>query len=89
MIDESTRVVHASTGEAAGGWRERVWKYVEVTKPSTVALLVVTCIGAMVAAGGVGALSLVEWAVALVAITRPAALLPIRSLATSTATSTR
>jgi protoheme IX farnesyltransferase len=69
MVDESTRAVRAATADATSRWRARVWKYVEVTKPSTVALLVVTCIGAMVAAGGVGALSLAEWAVALVAIT--------------------
>jgi protoheme IX farnesyltransferase len=46
-----------------------VYKYIEVTKPSTVALLVFTCIGAMVAAGGVGSLSLGGWVVALIAIT--------------------
>jgi heme o synthase len=69
MIDESTRAVHPVVVDTAGNWRARIGKYVEVTKPSTVALLVVTCVGAMVAAGGVGALSLAEWAVALVAIT--------------------
>ncbi|MBN1661269.1 MAG: protoheme IX farnesyltransferase [Anaerolineae bacterium] len=69
MIDESARSVHPVAVDAARNWRARIGKYVEVTKPSTVALLVVTCVGAMVAAGGVGALSLAEWAVALVAIT--------------------
>jgi len=39
-----------------------------VTKPSTVALLVFTCIGAMVVAGGVGTLSVGRWALALIAI---------------------
>jgi protoheme IX farnesyltransferase len=47
----------------------RVWPYVEVTKPSTVLLLVFTCLGTMVAAGGVGSLSGAEWALALIAIT--------------------
>jgi protoheme IX farnesyltransferase len=50
-------------------WRARIWKYVEVTKPSTVALLVFTCLGTIVAAGGVGQLSLGGWIVALIAIT--------------------
>jgi protoheme IX farnesyltransferase len=50
-------------------WRIRAAKYVEVTKPSTVTLLVFTCLGAMVAAGGVGGLSVGGWAVALIAIT--------------------
>jgi protoheme IX farnesyltransferase len=54
---------------AVAHWRVRVAKYVEVTKPSTVALLVFTCVGAMVAAGGVGGLSAGGWVVALVAIT--------------------
>ena len=53
----------------AGGWRATVWKYIEVTKSSSVALLVVTCFGAMVAAGGVGGLSLGGWFLALVSIT--------------------
>jgi len=52
-----------------GRWQARIWKYVEVTKPSTVALLAFTCLGAMVAAGGVGQLSLESWGVALIAIT--------------------
>jgi protoheme IX farnesyltransferase len=51
-----------------GAWHRRLWKYVEVTKPSTVALLVFTCIGTMVAAGGVGGLSVGGWALAIVAI---------------------
>jgi protoheme IX farnesyltransferase len=46
-----------------------MWKYVEVTKPTTVALLVFTCIGAMVAAGGVASLPPVGWLLALAAIT--------------------
>jgi heme o synthase len=69
MLKESTTVEQPELARNAGGWRARVWKYVEVTKPSTVALLVVTCVGAMVAAGGVGGLSLGGWLVALVAIT--------------------
>ena len=68
MIDESSRVDQLTVAEGARSWRARVWKYVEVTKPSTVALLVFTCVGSMVAAGGVGELSLGGWALALVAI---------------------
>ncbi len=64
MIDESTTATRLPWIESS-----RVWKYVEVTKPSTVALLVFTCVGAMVAAGGVSSLSLGNWALALVAIT--------------------
>jgi protoheme IX farnesyltransferase len=69
MLDESTSLARPSLAQAARFWRARVWKYVEVTKPSTVALLVFTCLGAMVTAGGVGGLSLGGWALALVAIT--------------------
>jgi protoheme IX farnesyltransferase len=69
MLDESTTVARPSLAQAARFWRARVWKYVEVTKPSTVALLVFTCLGAMVAAGGVGGLSSGGWALALIAIT--------------------
>jgi protoheme IX farnesyltransferase len=69
MIDESTSIAHPSTAQVARRWAARAWKYVEVTKPSTVALLVFTCLGAMIVAGGVGALSAAEWVVALVAIT--------------------
>jgi protoheme IX farnesyltransferase len=58
-----------SLSQSARRWPARIWKYIEVTKPSTVALLVFTCIGSMVAAGGVGGLSLGGWAVALIAIT--------------------
>lgn len=54
---------------AAQGWRARIWKYIEVTKPSTVALLVFTCVGTMVVAGGVGSLPLSSWILTLVAIT--------------------
>jgi protoheme IX farnesyltransferase len=61
---ETTRFV----AQSARRWHDRIWKYVEVTKPSTVALLVFTCLGAMVAAGGVGQLSLGDWVVALIAI---------------------
>jgi protoheme IX farnesyltransferase len=50
-------------------WQARIWKYVEVTKPSTVGLLVFTCLGAMVVADGVGQLSLGGWVLAIVAIT--------------------
>jgi protoheme IX farnesyltransferase len=69
MLDESTTVARLSLAQAARFWKARVWKYVEVTKPSTVALLVFTCLGAMVAAGGVGALPAGGWALALIAIT--------------------
>ncbi len=69
MLNKSTVVEQAELGRKAERWQARVWKYIEVTKPSTVALLVVTCVGAMVAAGGVGALSLGGWFLALVAIT--------------------
>jgi heme o synthase len=69
MLNESTAVEQPELARDAGGWWARVWKYVEVTKPSTVALLVVTCVGAMVAAGGVGGLSPGGWLVALLAIT--------------------
>jgi protoheme IX farnesyltransferase len=66
MLDESTKLGSLT---ATQSWRERVWKYIEVTKPSTVALLVFTCIGSMVAAGGIGGLSPGGWVVALIAIT--------------------
>jgi protoheme IX farnesyltransferase len=69
MLDESTGESHLSRARGARRWHDRVYKYIEVTKPSTVALLVFTCIGAMVAAGGVGSLSLGGWMVALIAIT--------------------
>ena len=69
MTNEPASVPQASLVEASRRWRARLWKYVEVTKPSTVALLVFTCLGAMVAAGGVGGLSLGGWVLALLAIT--------------------
>jgi protoheme IX farnesyltransferase len=69
MLDESTGASSVSAPTATQRWRARIWKYVEVTKPSTVALLVFTCLGSMIAAGGVGGLSLLGWVVALVAIT--------------------
>jgi protoheme IX farnesyltransferase len=69
MVDESTDITCIKPAPANASWRARIWKYIEVTKPSTVALLVVTCIGSMIAAGGVGGLSPVEWVLALVAIT--------------------
>jgi heme o synthase len=69
MLDESTGTSHVPTAEGSRGWRARIWKYVEVTKPSTVALLVFTCVGAMIVAGGIGSLSLAEWMLALMAIT--------------------
>jgi heme o synthase len=69
MLDESTRAGRLASAEKARSWRARIWKYVEVTKPSTVALLVFTCIGAMIAAGGIGSLSLGQWTLALIAIT--------------------
>jgi protoheme IX farnesyltransferase len=69
MFDESADATRLSLTQGVRRWRTRVWKYIEVTKPSTVALLVFTCVGAMVAAGGVGSLSLGNWALALMAIT--------------------
>ena len=69
MIDESSRADRLTAVKGAKRWQARVWKYVEVTKPSTVALLTFTCVGSMVAAGGVGGLSLSGWALALIAIT--------------------
>ncbi len=68
MIDESTKTGRLALARESQSWRARMWKYVEVTKPSTVALLVFTCIGSMVAAGGVGNLSLGGWVLALLAI---------------------
>lgn len=68
MIDESTTAVGAPRASLIQPWRTRVWKYIEVTKPSTVALLTFTCVGATVAAGGVGGLSLGGWLMALGAI---------------------
>jgi len=69
MLDESTNIGHPTFAQEARRWRARVWNYIEVTKPSTVALLVFTCIGSMIVAGGVGGLSAGGWAVALIAIT--------------------
>jgi protoheme IX farnesyltransferase len=70
MPDEATPLTGAvGMRTALSNWRVRVAKYVEVTKPSTVGLLVFTCVGAMVAAGGVGGLSVGGWALALMAIT--------------------
>jgi protoheme IX farnesyltransferase len=69
VFDESTTITHTTAAQEARRWPARVWKYIEVTKPSTVALLVFTCIGSMVTAGGVGGLSLGGWVLALAAIT--------------------
>ena len=69
MLDESTRESGSTLAREIKRWRARLWLYIEVTKPSTVALLVFTCIGAMVVAGGVGELSLGGWVIALIAIT--------------------
>jgi protoheme IX farnesyltransferase len=69
MIDESTGEPRSSLAREAKRWRARLGLYIEVTKPSTVALLVFTCVGAMVVAGGVGGLSLGGWVLALIAIT--------------------
>lgn len=69
MIDESTRTARWAVGQGVRRLKAKAWPYVEVTKPSTVALLVFTCIGSMVAAGGVGGLSLGGWVLALIAIT--------------------
>lgn len=69
MLEKSTELAPIPSSHEAKRWRDRVWKYIEVTKPSTVALLVFTCIGAMVAAGGIGSLSPAGWFAALIAIT--------------------
>lgn len=68
MVDESTTAVGETHNRVARRWRARISKYIEVTKPSTVALLTFTCVGAMVAAGGTQELSLGGWALALLAI---------------------
>ena len=69
MLDESTRESSSSLVRELRRWRATLWLYIEVTKPSTVALLVFTCVGAMVVACGLGGLSLGGWALALIAIT--------------------
>jgi protoheme IX farnesyltransferase len=69
MLDESTRESGSTLSREIKRWRATLWLYIEVTKPSTVALLVFTCVGAMVVAGGVGGLSLGGWVLALIAIT--------------------
>ena len=69
MIDETTGKTRSSLAREIGRWRARLWIYIEVTKPSTVALLVFTSVGAMVVAGGIGGLSLGNWVLALIAIT--------------------
>lgn len=69
MAEGSTAAAHFSLEQKVKRWRAKVWKYIEVTKPSTVALLAFTCLGAMVAAGGAGGLSPESWVLALVAIT--------------------
>ena len=69
MLDESTNVAHSPFAQEARRWRARIWKYIEVAKPSTVVLLVFTCLGSMIVAGGVGGLSAGGWVVALIAIT--------------------
>ena len=69
MIDDSTKASRSSLIREIKRWRARLWLYIEVTKPSTVALLVFTCVGAMVVAGGVGGLSFGGWVLALIAIT--------------------
>jgi protoheme IX farnesyltransferase len=66
MLDQSTEAFRLMVADA---WNTRVWPYIEVTKPSTVALLVFTCVGSMMAAGGVGGLSLGGWTLALLTIT--------------------
>jgi protoheme IX farnesyltransferase len=69
MIDDTTRTGRLAITQEVRRLQSRIWPYVEVTKPSTVVLLVFTSVGAMVAAGGVGRLSLGGWLVALLAIT--------------------
>ncbi len=69
MLDESATDTLSLLAREAKRWRARLALYIEVTKPSTVALLVFTCIGSMIAAGGIGGLSLGGWVLALIAIT--------------------
>ncbi len=69
MLDESTREPGSALAREIKRWRATIGLYIEVTKPSTVALLVFTCVGAMIVAGGVGGLSLGGWILALIAIT--------------------
>jgi protoheme IX farnesyltransferase len=69
MFDDSTEAGRVTLDRPATSWPSRIWKYIEVTKPSTVALLVFTCLGAMIAAGGVNSLSPAGWALSLIAIT--------------------
>jgi len=68
MIDE-TQPTASQTAQPKPFLWSRLWTYIEVTKPSTVALLVFTCIGSMVAAGGVTSLPVSTWLWAIVAIT--------------------
>jgi len=67
-LDKSTSAVRLSRSGVVKRWQARIWPYIEVTKPSTVGLLVFTCIGSMVAAGGIGGLALGGWVLALIAI---------------------
>jgi protoheme IX farnesyltransferase len=69
MIDESTGTARWALVQGIRYLRARAGTYIEVTKPSTVGLLVFTCLGTMIAAGGLTRLSLGGWALALVAIT--------------------
>ena len=69
MINDSTGEPRSPLAREVKRWRARLGLYIEVTKPSTVALLVFTCVGAMIVAGGVGGLSLGGWVLALIAIT--------------------
>jgi heme o synthase len=69
MIDKSATAAQMASSQGARHWRTRIAKYVEVTKPSTVGLLVFTCLGAMVVAGGVESLPLGGWLLAVIAIT--------------------
>ena len=50
MLDKSTEAARAPFASQTKHWRARIWKYIEVTKPSTVALLVFTCFGSMIVA---------------------------------------
>lgn len=68
MLDQPTDSASLSAFRTTVRWRSRLWKYVEVTKPSTVALLTLTAVGAMIAAGGVRELPWTGWAIALMAI---------------------
>jgi len=69
QFDQTALIQEAAMPSFLARMWPRVSKYIEVTKPSTVALLVFTSLGGMVLAGGLERLSPIRWLVALVAIT--------------------